>query len=143
MSREILLLVDALAREKNVHKEVVFGALEMALASATKKRFNEEVEIRVAIDRETGEYESFRRWQVVSDELVERDVQLRVSGISAQLFCSVVQGRGAIGLPEVQCISGRAAAETSVYVLRCMDAKCEVLSCGAVTVIRYFRSAAW
>ena len=71
MSREILLLVDALAREKNVHKEVVFGALEMALASATKKRFNEEVEIRVAIDRETGEYESFRRWQVVSDELVE------------------------------------------------------------------------
>ena len=71
MSREILLLVDALAREKNVHKEVVFGALEMALVSATKKRFNEEVEIRVAVDRETGEYESFRRWQVVPDESVE------------------------------------------------------------------------
>ena len=71
MSRELLLLVDALAREKNVHKEVVFGALEMALASATKKRFNEEVEVRVAVDRNTGEYESFRRWQVVADDQVE------------------------------------------------------------------------
>ena len=71
MSRELLLLVDALAREKNVHKEVVFGALEMALASATKKRFNEEVEVRVAVDRITGEYESFRRWQVVPDDQVE------------------------------------------------------------------------
>ena len=71
MSREILLLVDALAREKNVHKEVVFGALESAIASATKKRFSEEVEVRVAIDRETGDFESFRRWQVVPDEAVE------------------------------------------------------------------------
>ena len=71
MSRELLLLVDALAREKNVHKEVVFGALEMALASATKKRFNEDVEVRVSVDRNTGEYESFRRWQVVPDDQVE------------------------------------------------------------------------
>ena len=71
MSRELLLLVDALAREKNVHKEVVFGALEMALASATKKRFNEDVEVRVSVDRDTGEYESFRRWQVVPDDQIE------------------------------------------------------------------------
>ena len=71
MSREILLLVDALAREKNVHKEVVFGALESAIASATKKRFTDEVDVRVAIDRETGDFESFRRWQVVADEAVE------------------------------------------------------------------------
>lgn len=72
MSRELLLLVDALAREKNVPKDVVFGALEMALGSATKKRFtSEDVEVRVAIDRETGDYESFRRWQVVPDDAVE------------------------------------------------------------------------
>ena len=71
MSRELLLLVDALAREKNVHKETVFGALEMAIASATKKRFNEEVEVRVAVDRETGDFESYRRWQVVADDAVE------------------------------------------------------------------------
>ncbi len=68
MSREILMLVDALAREKNVDKETVFGALELALASATKRRFREEADVRVAIDRNTGEYEAFRRWQIVPEE---------------------------------------------------------------------------
>src|SRR5690606_35156932 len=69
MSREILLLVDALAREKNVTRDVVFGALESALASAMKKLFKEEdVDVRVEIDRDTGEYEAFRRWLVVPDE---------------------------------------------------------------------------
>ncbi|TSA17743.1 MAG: transcription termination/antitermination protein NusA [Betaproteobacteria bacterium] len=71
MSREILLLVDALAREKNVNKDVVFVALEMALASATKKRFSDDADVRVAVDRESGDFESFRRWQVVADEAVE------------------------------------------------------------------------
>jgi N utilization substance protein A len=71
MSREILLLVDALAREKNVDKVTVFGALEQALASATKKRFHDDVEVRVAIDPATGDYKSFRRWQVVADEAIE------------------------------------------------------------------------
>lgn len=68
MSREVLLLVDALAREKNVNKEIVFGALEHALAQATKKRYEGDVDVRVSIDRETGEFESFRRWHVVPDE---------------------------------------------------------------------------
>ncbi|MDR3054630.1 MAG: transcription termination factor NusA [Zoogloeaceae bacterium] len=67
MSREILLLVDALAREKNVARDVVFGALEMALASATKKRIHDEADVWVTIDRNTGEFESFRRWLVVDD----------------------------------------------------------------------------
>jgi len=71
MSREILLLVDALAREKSVEKEIVFTALEMALASATKKRFHEDVDTRVSIDRETGDYQSFRRWVVVEDDVIE------------------------------------------------------------------------
>ena len=68
MSREILLLVDALAHEKNVDQEVVFSALEFALASATKKRFAEDADVRVQIDRETGEYESFRRWTLLTDD---------------------------------------------------------------------------
>jgi transcription termination/antitermination protein NusA len=68
MSREVLMLVDALAREKNVNKDVVFAALEAALASATKKLFEEDVDIRVHIDRETGEHETYRRWHVVPDE---------------------------------------------------------------------------
>jgi len=67
MSREMLLLVDALAREKNVSKDIVFGALELALASATKKRIHDEADVRVSVDRETGEFETFRRWQVVPD----------------------------------------------------------------------------
>ncbi len=71
MNREVLLLVDALAREKNVDKEIVFDALEAALASATKKRFSGEADVRVSIDRDTGEYESFRRWQVMDDETFE------------------------------------------------------------------------
>ncbi len=68
MSREILLLADALAREKNVAPEVVFGALESALAHATKKRFTEDAEVRVHIDPKTGEYQAFRCWEVLPDE---------------------------------------------------------------------------
>ena len=68
MSREVLMLADALAREKNVDREIVFEALELALASATKKRYEEDVDVRVGIDRESGEYESFRRWLVVPNE---------------------------------------------------------------------------
>jgi N utilization substance protein A len=80
MSKEMLLLVDALAREKNVAKDIVFAALESALASATKKKTNEEADVRVAIDQETGEFESFRRWQVVPDEAVESlDAQIALS----------------------------------------------------------------
>ena len=73
MSREILLLVDALAREKSVPRETIFTALEQALASATKRRFTdkflqEEADVRVEIDRLTGEYKGFRQWVVVPDE---------------------------------------------------------------------------
>ncbi len=71
MTREVLLLVDALAREKNVEKDIVFVALELALASATKKRFHEDADVRVSIDHQTGDYQSLRRWQVVADDAVE------------------------------------------------------------------------
>ncbi|HBA08947.1 MULTISPECIES: transcription termination factor NusA [Methylotenera] len=71
MSREILLLVDALAHEKNVDKNVIFTALELALASATKKKHHDDADVRVAIDRETGEYQTFRRWQYVDYDLLE------------------------------------------------------------------------
>jgi len=67
MNRELLMLVDAISREKNVERDVVFGAVELALASATKKVYAEGTEIRVAVDRDSGEYETFRRWLVVPD----------------------------------------------------------------------------
>ncbi|MFG5777473.1 transcription termination factor NusA [Comamonas sp. J-3] len=68
MNRELLMLVDAIAREKNVERDVVFGAVESALAQATKKLYEGEVDVRVAIDRDTGDYDTFRRWLVVPDD---------------------------------------------------------------------------
>jgi len=68
MNRELLMLVEAISREKNVERDVVFGAVESALAQATKKLYEGEVDIRVAIDRESGVYETFRRWLVVADD---------------------------------------------------------------------------
>ena len=69
MNREMLMLVEAISREKNVERDVVFGAVEAALAQATKKLYKGEVDIRVAVDRDSGNYETFRRWLVVPDEV--------------------------------------------------------------------------
>jgi N utilization substance protein A len=68
MNREMLMLVEAISREKNVERDVVFAAVESALAQATKKLYQGEVDIRVAMDRDTGDYETYRRWLVVPDE---------------------------------------------------------------------------
>src|SRR5690625_4375183 len=91
MSREILLLVDALAREKGVESGVVFEALEGALASAIRRSFSGDVDIRVEIDRETGDYVGYRRWLVVPDEdgLTEPDRQELLS--EAQEYAPDVQ----------------------------------------------------
>jgi N utilization substance protein A len=80
MSKELLLVVDAVANEKGVDMEVIFDAMEAALASAAKKRYAEEVAVRVSINRHTGEYETFRRWEVVADDVVMEspDHQLRL-----------------------------------------------------------------
>jgi len=126
MSREILLLVDALAREKNVNRDVVFAALEMALASATKKRFSDDVDVRVAIDRNTGNYDSFRRWKVVADEAVEVP--------AAQIALSEAQQRNAelkledyIEEPLEPIEFGRIGAQTAKQVIlqRIRDAERE------------------
>jgi N utilization substance protein A len=68
MSKEILLVVDAVSNEKGVSKSIIFEALEAALATATAKRHNDEIEARVSIDRESGEYDTFRCWEVLDDE---------------------------------------------------------------------------
>ncbi len=93
-NREMVMLVDVLAREKNVPRDIVFGALEMALASATKKKYSEEIDVRVAVDKTTGAYESFRRWKVVLDGTVEfpqaqiplTEAQARQPGIAVDEF---------------------------------------------------------
>ncbi len=68
MNREMLMLVDAISREKTVERDLVFGAVESALASATKKLHGADVDIRVSVDRETGDYDTYRRWHVVPNE---------------------------------------------------------------------------
>jgi len=65
---EILMVVDAVSREKGVEREIIFKALEAALATATRKRHKEDIDVRVDIHRETGEYDTFRRWEVLDDE---------------------------------------------------------------------------
>jgi N utilization substance protein A len=67
MSKEILLVVDAVSNEKGISREIIFGAIEAALASATKKCHEEDIEARVAIDRDSGDYTSYRRWEVVEE----------------------------------------------------------------------------
>ena len=70
MSKEILNVVEVVSAEKGVAKEIIFEAIEAALASATRKRHPEELDVRVSIDRETGDYETFRRWEIVDDAAV-------------------------------------------------------------------------
>jgi N utilization substance protein A len=120
MSREILLLVDALAREKNVPKETVFGALESALAMATKKLFAEEdVDIRVAVDRESGEYDAYRRWLVVPDEagLQEPGHQIILSDARDQIADIEVDEHIEELLPRQDVASGRRFAQDTKQVI--------------------------
>ena len=71
-SKEILMVVDAVSNEKGIDKEIIFEAIESALATATRKRAPGDIDARVAIDRESGEYETFRRWQVIDTSLAEQ-----------------------------------------------------------------------
>ena len=68
MANEILLMADVLSSEKGVEKQVIFEAIEAALATATRKRHREDIEARVHIFQDTGDYESFRRWEVIAED---------------------------------------------------------------------------
>ncbi|MDN3640892.1 transcription termination factor NusA [Simiduia curdlanivorans] len=70
MNKEILLVAEAVSNEKGVDRDVIFEAIEIALATATKKRYEEESDIRVVINRKDGSYETFRRWLVVADDVL-------------------------------------------------------------------------
>lgn len=107
MNKEILTVVDVVSNEKGVSKEIIFEAIEAALASATKKRNREDIEARVAIDRETGDYDTFRRWEVMADDeelespsrqvrlmdAVEKDASIEVGGFIEEPMASVEFGR--------------------------------------------------
>ena len=116
MSRELLLLVVALAREKNVDKDIVFGALEQALASATKKRFRDDVDVRVEIDRNTGDYRSFRRWHVVPDDALETP-ERQMSLVQAREFVDEIQLDEYVEEPLEPVEFGRIGAQTAKQVI--------------------------
>ncbi|MBS9405190.1 transcription termination/antitermination protein NusA [Halomonas sp. TRM85114] len=117
MSREILTVVDAISNEKGVPREVIFEAVEAALASASRKRFeNQEASVRVHIDRSTGDYETFRRWEVIEDDDFD--------GPDAQIKLSFAQRRDPpLGLGDVveerieNASFGRIAAQTAKQVI--------------------------
>ena len=82
--KEILAVAEAVSNEKGLDRDIIFEAIEAALASAAKRRHPEDIEVRVSIDRKTGDYEAFRRWEVISDdeeeaELESEDRQLRLT----------------------------------------------------------------
>ena len=117
MSREILLLVDALGREKNVDKEIVFGALELALASATKKRFREDVDVRASVDRTTGEFSFFRRWQVMNDGEVIEEAARQIPLSEARKEHPEIQIAEFIEKPLGALEVGRIGAQTAKQVI--------------------------
>ncbi|MGB1158624.1 MAG: transcription termination factor NusA [Porticoccaceae bacterium] len=106
MSKEILMVAEAVSNEKGVDRGIIFEAIEQALAMATKKRYEEGANIRVQIDRETGDYESFRWWDVVADdemaelgtqftteEALEKDATLKVGDVFEEPVENIAFGR--------------------------------------------------
>jgi N utilization substance protein A len=121
MSKEILSVIESVSLEKGVPKEVIFGAMEAALAVATKKKYGEDAEFRVAIDRETGEYETFRTWDVVDfdnlDEEVEPNPDAQYSVEEAQQI-KVDAQLGDVIEEQVESVEfGRIAAQTAKQVI--------------------------
>ncbi|AEP29696.1 transcription termination factor NusA [Brumicola nitratireducens] len=85
MSKEILLVAEAVSNEKQVPREKIFEALEFALASATKKKNEGEIEVRVAINRETGDFDTFRRWLVTEDDKEQENPYAEMTISAAQI----------------------------------------------------------
>ena len=118
MSKEILMVVEAVSNEKGVDEEIIFQAIEAALASATRKRHGEDIDVRVAIDRSTGEYETFRQWKVFADdstELETPDAELRMID-AVDIDPDAVPG-GYVEVPMESVEFGRIAAQTAKQVI--------------------------
>ncbi|HTC44419.1 MAG TPA: transcription termination factor NusA [Steroidobacteraceae bacterium] len=118
MNKEILMVVDAVSNEKGVDKEVIFDALEAALASATRKKHGEEWDVRVAIDRKSGDYETFRRWKVFADDSTELEVperELRMD--DARDLNAAIEPGGFVEEPMESVGFGRIAAQQAKQVI--------------------------
>jgi N utilization substance protein A len=118
VNKEILMVVDAVSNEKGVDKEIIFEALEAALASATRKKYGEELDARVAIDRKTGDYETFRRWKVFADDSTELEVPERELRLEDGLDVDpTVEPGGFVEQPMESVAFGRIAAQQAKQVI--------------------------
>ncbi len=117
MSKEILLVVDAVSNEKGVSKDVIFEALEAALASAARKLTNDERDVRVTIDRATGDYATFRRWQVLADDAEIEFAESQLLLGEAKKINPEVEVDGFIEEPMENAEFGRIAAQTAKQVI--------------------------
>ena len=118
MNKEILMVAEAVSNEKGVEQEIIFDALESALASATRKRYGDDVDVRVSIDRETGDYDTFRRWKVFADdstELENPECELRM--IDAMDIDPEAEPGGYVEEPIPSVEFGRIAAQTAKQVI--------------------------
>ena len=116
MNKEILTVVEVVSNEKGVSKDIIFEALEAALMSATQRRFHEDVDIRVSINRHTGDYEAFRRWEVIDDTLPEfPERQLPLS--EARKIRADINPGQFIEQPIEAAAFGRIAAQTARQVI--------------------------
>jgi N utilization substance protein A len=118
MSKEILMVVDAVSNEKGVEKEIIFEAIEAALASATRRKHGEDIDVRVAIDRLSGDYDTFRRWKVFEDESTELefpDRELRM--IDAVEVDADAEPGSYVEVPMESVEFGRIAAQTAKQVI--------------------------
>ncbi|WP_066966923.1 transcription termination factor NusA [Microbulbifer sp. Q7] len=106
MNKEILLVAEAVSNEKGVDRDIIFQAIEAALATATKKRYDEDSTIEVIIDRRTGDYDTFRSWEVVDDDTLaelgtqftleeahEKDTELKAGDVYREQVENVEFGR--------------------------------------------------
>ena len=118
MNKEILMVVDAVSNEKGVDKEIIFDALEAALASATRKKYGEDIDVRVAINRKTGDYDTFRRWKVFADDSTELEFpekELRLD--DAVDITADAEIGGYVETPLESVAFGRIAAQTAKQVI--------------------------
>ncbi len=116
MNKEILLVVDAVSNEKGVEKDIIFEAIEVALATATKKRYSNDVDVRVSIDRETGNYDTFRRWIIVEDDALDHPEQ-ETTISAARLDDAEIQVGDFVEEPIDSIVFGRIAAQTAKQVI--------------------------
>jgi N utilization substance protein A len=118
MSKEIMMVVDAVSNEKGVDKEVIFEALEAALASATRKKHGEEWDVRVSINRKTGDYDTFRRWKVFADDSKELEVPDRELRLEDALDVDAKAVAGGYVEEPMESVSfGRIAAQQAKQVI--------------------------